>query len=827
MRGPQMILMAKLVFMAAGYVLVAGLTRQLSQEAFGLYSVVFGIVAVVNMVVINGTMQTVSRHVAAHPEHAGGIRRRSFAYQAVFSGGVLAIFYLLAPAIAAFLNEPSLARPLRLTISVIGFYAFYAINVGYLNGQKRFERQAILDMMFAVLKVSLILWLAKKHGLEGAIFGFAVAAAVILLVSFPVANFDFSGPVPAAITPKRFIRFGVSVLGVALVLNLILQTDLLLLVRLTSSGTPDAEAGLYGAAQQIARIPYYLMVTAALVLFPTVAGLESKRAQRQMVTRGFTGVFGLLLGMVAITVPVTERVLRVLYPASYGVASDTLRVLIMGMAILTLLFVTVTMLSASGHPQRSAGLLGLCLAVQVASSFWLIPWLGALGAAWATTIGSGTGLVAAVVSTRRLLGLKIPLYSLGVAAVAAIAAGAVMTAFDQWMPASISPVITVLALGTSYTAYLCILAVGGTLLGVPAEPDRVLWVSKPISAPMNDGSKVLVHALARYLPPAQLAVLVARKSDPLLPQGVESIAVYGRSGSFGGRLAENLRVFGFLLLHRRRFQAVHFFFAPNPAACRPIRWLANITPGVPFFQTVMSRPKSYDRISDLLFGHAIVAHSEDTRVHLEQASKRPVLLIRPGIEAPSDCDSDAARMKLRLSYSRFYLLFAGDMEADGTSNALQKMMASVPDFDLLLSVRTKTENSRKVADGILAAFPDRVRAFYDHEPFQDLLDAQDAMIFPSANLYRKLDAPLVILETLARGIPVFMPDRAPLNEIPDPEDRPLLLAQSDADLARLLQAHMDDPTRIDAERLRRRIRETFSVQLAAKAYSVLYPIPNA
>ena len=67
---------AKLVFLASGYAGIALLSRFLTTEEFGSYSVVMGVAALINMILINGTLQTVSRFVAAHPEQAGAVRRR-------------------------------------------------------------------------------------------------------------------------------------------------------------------------------------------------------------------------------------------------------------------------------------------------------------------------------------------------------------------------------------------------------------------------------------------------------------------------------------------------------------------------------------------------------------------------------------------------------------------------------------------------------------------------------------------------------------------------------------------------------------------------------
>lgn len=843
--GTIAIFVAKIVFMAAGYALVIGLTRSLTQEEFGDYSVVFGAVALINMVVINGTLQTVSRFVAAHPERAPDVRRRAFRYQAAFATLIIGAVVLGADLISAALRDAALAPLLRAAMVITAIYAFYAINVGSLNGEKRFTSQAALDISFSVFKVGLILLAtALGYGLYGVVAGFAGAAALVLVGSFSLTGLPRAGSRSASeasdgLSAKDFIRFAFSVMGVALLLNCVMQADLFLLKALSPIDEADATAGLYGAAQQLARIPYYLMVTASLVLFPVVASLDGKteaaRARRaDTVSQAFTGILGLVVGMAAVTAPISGRVLRVIYPAAYVDAAPAFPWLVTALVVLTLVNVGITMISGAGRPGVSVAILVATLVVQVVAAALLIPSFGLAGAALATLLAAVASLALCVVMLRRLLSLRLAPRVLVLVPVAAALTVALAMAFDRLAPDN--RLLTVAFCGVAYLGYLGLLTLFGVLLGAKADEKRVLLVTKPLAPPFNDGAKVVPRALLHSLDPTRIAVVSTKVGRRVLEQELgagcpEVLPVYRGGGTFGPRGLDNAVVFAYLLVARFHYRALHFFFAPNPLTCRAIRLLRALSPGVSFVQTVMSRPQSYDAGKALVFGDVITAGSEDTARKLEEATGRQVRVVRPGIACDVESEPrDVVLSRLKLSLDGFHVLYAGDLDEGGALPHLARIAPALlerePRACFHLSVRRKSPSTEGLArafyDEHLARFGDRARMYFDHAPFRELLDMADAMVLPQEHLVRKVDAPLVVLEQMARGKPVFLLDRPPLDEIPPPSLRDRLLARSCDELSEQLLAFAREPALISAEALRAHVKERFDIERAAREYEDIH-----
>jgi O-antigen/teichoic acid export membrane protein len=850
-RGTAAIFAAKVVFLISGYVLYAALGRLLSTEAFGVYGVVSGVVSAVNMVLINGSLQTVSRFVATHPGAEASARWRAFGYQLLVGGLLVGSFVLGAPLIARALGDPGLVAHLRVAALITLAYAFYAVNVGSLNGRQLFLRQASLDITFSVLRTTAMIAATTWVGGVGAAFGgFAAAAVLVLLISFPVAGFGASGAA-ATFSLRAFVAFTLSSMSAALLQNLLLTTDLFLLKSLSTAGEGYRLAGLYTAAQSIARIPYYLTVTASLVLFPLVARLGSKDveegARARASSQGLSAVVALVAGIPALTAPLGEQVLLVLYPARYADAGAPFSILVVAMSVMAVASVACGMLGGAGRPLVAAGVLALALGAEALGAAWWVPRHGMLGAALATLAAALVALAGALAALRRWCGTVLTRRLLVVVSAASTVAALLAFAGGRlWPSAPAGGVLLQLSLG--YALYLGLLLFGGVLLGDPGSaPRRILWVTKPLVPPFNDASKVFPATLARHVDAAQVAICVAggaADATSAWPSELERLPLYASGSSFGGRLGQNARLLLQLFLLRFRFRALHFFFTPTRLSALAVRLLKWASPGVTIYQTFTSAPRG-DDLSWAGFADLMLFGSERTlRRFAAHVPPARLQLARPGVDVErvpfaaerawlADAPSAARRSFYEargLAPESFHLLFAGDLEHGGAERHLAAVLEHLRARELPivfhLSVRRKSalsgEAAARLIDAHGEAWKGRWHVYHDHPRFDELLDLQDAMLFPADALDAKMDAPLVILETLARGKPVFCLDRPPIDEIPTPELRPWLLAADPAALAERVIAHVERPAGLPSAALRAAVAAHFDIRTTAAIYQTVY-----
>ncbi len=366
------------------------------------------------------------------------------------------------------------------------------------------------------------------------------------------------------------------------------------------------------------------------------------------------------------------------------------------------------------------------------------------------------------------------------------------------------------------------------------EP-RVLFVSKPIAPPWNDGSKNLVRDVARTLSRARATVLTT-VGAPSLGEHVAMEPIYATSGRFAPGLAQNARVVRRLLLGDP-LDVWHFVFAPNPAsstvarftsrARRTLGWKGRVV------QTIASAPRSFDGVAQWIFGDVVVVVSEWMRGRLLGAGvKADVRVVPPCAQAPrvpTEAAKRATREKLGVGDAPI-VLYPGDYEvshgAATVARAVAAIVESAPDVRVVFACRAKTAKSGEARAAIerdlrAAGLLDRTRHAGDEDDMPALLAASRVVAFPVDDLYAKVDIPLVLLEALALGIPVVAARGGPREALTsaacvEPED--------DAALATEVVRFLREPRAAQdaAARGSSLFRAKFTPEVVAAAYDDLY-----
>lgn len=320
--------------------------------------------------------------------------------------------------------------------------------------------------------------------------------------------------------------------------------------------------------------------------------------------------------------------------------------------------------------------------------------------------------------------------------------------------------------------------------------ERVLFVSKPVAPPWNDGSKNLVRDLATQLAEGGRSVtVVGTDTSPALGERVDVARLHGSgAGGFAPRAADNAKVARYLALApEARADVWHFVFAPNPLSSTVARLAVasrRLRLQRPFVvQTVASAPRTFERPRAVLFGDVIVAQSEHTRRRLVEAGCAPgrVEVVPPCAADPGPVSAervDAARARHGLGPGPV-VLYAGDYEvstgAATVTAAVPRILAGHRSAQVVFACRQKTPRAaearaeleaRLAALGVDGASPARRVAHLGDVPdMAALLAASAVVVFPVDDLYGKVDLPLVLLEALALGVPTIVASGGPLDEL--------------------------------------------------------------
>ena len=149
-----------------------------------------------------------------------------------------------------------------------------------------------------------------------------------------------------------------------------------------------AQVGYYAAATRLSEALYMLPVIACTALFPVV--VRSHDAGPETYARRMEALYGLMLwGGVAVALPLSllaPWLIRLLFGPDYAGAIDVLRIHAWSLPLVGLAVARARTLIAEDLPRFNLLAAGVNLVANVLLAWWLIPPLGAVGAAWASVL---------------------------------------------------------------------------------------------------------------------------------------------------------------------------------------------------------------------------------------------------------------------------------------------------------------------------------------------------------------------------------------------------------------------------------------------------------
>jgi stage V sporulation protein B len=217
-------------------------------------------------------------------------------------------------------------------------------------------------------------------GVEGATLGFAASALVVLLVALARVGTGRSGT--GGVKVSVYLRFLGPILLSQVLLNLLFQADQLLLRRFAADAAmaagmearaADPLVGAYRAIQLFCFLPYQLVLSVAIVLFPLVARAH-RDAQKETVGRYVEQAMrlALIVGglVVSVTASLAEPLLRLVFGADTAeLGAASMRILALGLGSLALLGVLTAVLNALERPRLGVIVTGLAFVLVVALCF--------------------------------------------------------------------------------------------------------------------------------------------------------------------------------------------------------------------------------------------------------------------------------------------------------------------------------------------------------------------------------------------------------------------------------------------------------------------------
>jgi O-antigen/teichoic acid export membrane protein len=327
------------------------------------------------------------------------------------------------------------------------------VYTGALQGLFRFKQAAIIRCIDIVILLVLGFPLvALGYGAAGAMAGYVVGGVVSLfLAMYWVRDIGLRRGelVNRELYSLAFPLF-LGVVGTQLLMNI----DILG-IKSFSPVASDVMAGHYKAVLVLARIPV-LVVTALMgAFFPFISRYSGVREKvRVYSSRMLKYVFVFILPISLALVVVPARTITVLFPDAYAAGGDALRVLSVGMFLLTLITIMGTLFQAVGRSKLVAAVLTPAVLLQIGLLYLLVPRYGLTGAASATTVSCCLGLSVLLFKYARAYVPEFKLSGVAKVAVACLLQGTLLYFFPMGNRA-----LVVIALVLSYGLYLLVIGV--------------------------------------------------------------------------------------------------------------------------------------------------------------------------------------------------------------------------------------------------------------------------------------------------------------------------------------------------------------------------------
>lgn len=444
--GTASVLVAESLALPTGFAVAAILTRSLGPADYGGYATAATVIGTLEWILIALLIRPTIKFVAEAADWKP-VAATSFRVYVGVGTATGALVWALATPTASLLRDPAVGDYLRLFAVEIPIFAAATAYRGILTGLARYRQQALASAGRWLSRLALVaLFVGVGWGVNGAILGNIGAVVVTAVVGL-----SFVGPsvFGGADFPRRQL-FQLAVPTFLLSLSVRLFDRVGLLALKTFGGTP-AEAGFYGAAQNLLVLAGIVNVSVTPILISTVAA-GRRDGDEEGPARAAT--LALRLGLwtfplAAVVAGASGEVVDLLFGSTFADAAPLVTVLIVGAGALVLIALASGLLVALGRPWPGVMLTAPILPLAVAAHFFIVPRAGALGAALVTTISALAGAFVCVVVVCVIWPLRAPVGSLAKSAAISVVAYA---ASASWSTPGALVVVKVLVLSLAVLA---------------------------------------------------------------------------------------------------------------------------------------------------------------------------------------------------------------------------------------------------------------------------------------------------------------------------------------------------------------------------------------
>lgn len=399
MDGTARIFLAELLFPLSAIITTGFLTREFGPQGYGLLALALTTIIWVESAITSffakATIKFVGETSDWKPVGAMIVRLS-------LKVGIAAMVFvwLLAAPLSVLLNEPDLVFYLRVCAVDIPLLCVGQAYRNVLIGTGNYQGGAVARAGRWLARLCLVVVLVEAGlSITGALLGVIGSSAVELWLSrWYLGSGMF---IKQARMPMPIQRYGTLLFLSSLCLIFYNGMDLFMLKILGGTAT---QAGIYSAAQSLSLLPGLFSWTFSSLLLATLSRqLADRQGERaRELARDAMRITLWLVPIAAIIAGAAPEIVGVVFGTAFVPAGPLLALLIVGAIANVMLMVSLTIMTAAGLPARTLMFTAPLVPLALGGHLFLIPRLGAQGAALVTLVVSLLGASVAVASVYAL-----------------------------------------------------------------------------------------------------------------------------------------------------------------------------------------------------------------------------------------------------------------------------------------------------------------------------------------------------------------------------------------------------------------------------------------
>lgn len=352
---------------------------------------------------------------------------------------------------------------------------------------------------------------------------------------------------------------------------------------------------------------------------------------------------------------------------------------------------------------------------------------------------------------------------------------------------------------------------------------QLVFITRPISAPWDDGGKNFALDLARkiHIPDLKIYLLTTQETIPSLPKILHQIRFFHNPQlTFKNKLA----LFYFLL--RNDADLFHLIFVATPATSMLLR-IMFLFKKAKTVQTVLAfESDSIFILKRMLYGDVIVCFSKSITEKIKKAGAKNIVTIPPGVD--TTLYLPGKKKNIIAFLGELYRMKSYDL----ASELIPILATMYPSYTIFLGFRYSNKPRKEfilreqLKKLFIKKIPNAKTQIVWSDVIKDMpefLKSTRLVVFPATTMKGKFNLPLVLIEALACGNPVVISPIQPINEY---SDYPGFITPSDNTTAEFIKVIEKTLNEKLYNSLSKAARETavrhFSLTMIAKQYERIY-----